>query len=233
MSEARSGGSGFTKQLSPGAIVDSNVIQTAGHGLSLVQDIDLDPQAFAKMVKGGKMPAVVVIMTGGTYQSASQLARLGFQQQYNTAGFRPQPIAICDIFSMPDMKVVQDIQKGKVLALGANPRAAIKDFLTEDVSFARIALALVQVLEARVFLCNCPILTERQTKDAVLPSLVKVVESIERPAKAVPESGVEQNSEGDCKSAPAQKSRYMAKDIEEEAVPGDARQGSVIQEQFV
>jgi hypothetical protein len=171
ITDAGSGAStGFNRQMSPGSNMAAAQIQK----LSLVQDIDLDPQAFASMVKGSKMPAVIVLMTGGTYKSSPQLLRLGFQQQYNSAGFRPHPLAICDIFSMPDVKVVQDIQKGKVLALGSNYKAAIKEFLTEDVSFARVALALIQVLESRVFLCNCPILTERQIKETLMPSLIKV-----------------------------------------------------------
>jgi hypothetical protein len=206
--------------MTPGSRLNPDQIQK----LSMVQDIDLDPQAFAQMVKTSKLPAVVVLMTEGTYKSTPQLLRLGFLQQYNTAGFRPHPIAICDIFSMPDVKVVQDIQQGKVLALGSNYKAAVKDFLTEDVSFGRVALALIQVLESRVFLCNCPILTERTIKETLLPSLIMLAESISSAPKPVPEEdGLAKDVEVDMR-APTQQSRYMTKYISDEAAapPGAA-----------
>jgi hypothetical protein len=182
--------------------------------LSLVQDIDTDSTVFASMVKGGKIPAVVVIVTGGTYTSAPQLLRLGFLQQYNTAGFRPHTLAICDIFSMPDTKVVQDIQKGK-LALGSNPEAAIKAYLTEDVSFARVSLALIQVLESRVYMCNCPITTEATIKESLTRQLFKVAQSISIAAKPVPEEAQADKQDGNVMDvrhelSPAQRSPYMA-----------------------
>merc|ERR1712178_420488 len=99
-------------------------IVTPAREHQLVQDVDLDPVTFSSLVKGGKIPAVVVIITGGTYMSTPQLLRLGFHQQFNTAGFRPHPLAICETYTMPDAKVVQEIEQGNVLALGNNPRAS-------------------------------------------------------------------------------------------------------------
>jgi len=189
--------------------------------LSLVQDIDLDPAAFAAMVKGGKLPAVIVIITGGTYKSSPQLLRLGYHQQFNSAGFRPHPIAICDIFSMPEGKVLEDIQKGRVLALGANYKAAITAFLTEEITFTRVALALQQVLESRVFLCNSALSTEKAIKDCLRTQLVEVTASIPIASKAVPEAPADtQETDFGFKGlVPLQQHRYMASYAQEDQSP--------------
>jgi hypothetical protein len=209
----------FDSESSGGRATLDPAAQDAIRKLGVVQDIDLDPMAFAGMVKGGKIPAVIVIMTSGTYKSSPQLLRLGFHQQYSTAGFRPHPIAICDIFSMPDAKVAEDIQQGKVLALGSNYKAAIKSFLTEDVSFARVAMALIQTLESRVFICNCPITKAVNIKECLGRQLTKVALSISVTPKQYPEP-----EDGKCGqdlmdwvgSIPTQQHRYMAQYIAEE-----------------
>lgn len=116
-------------------------------------------------------------------------------------------------YQLPDAKIVQDVQEGKALALGANPKATIKAFLTEDVSFARVALALSQVLEARVYMCNCPFQTERTTKAILMRQLIKVSLSIPDVARPVPEEALassEVNATNDKHFVPAQQHRYMA-----------------------
>jgi hypothetical protein len=181
--------------------------------LSFMQDFDLDPASFAGMVKGGKVPAVVVIITAQTYRSTPQLLRLGFQQQYNTAGFRPHPIAICEIFSVPDAKVMDDIKAGKVLALGRNSKEAVKAFLTEDISLTRVVLALIQVLESRVFLCNCPIATENAIKVILTNQVVQVSQALGTAPKPVPKADAAQTmkdgSDDMMCAVPTQQHRYM------------------------
>merc|ERR1712216_169813 len=63
-----------------GYLLDEVVAEASARftNISFIQDIDLDPTSFAGWVKGGKMPAVVVIITAETYKSSPQLLRLGF-----------------------------------------------------------------------------------------------------------------------------------------------------------
>jgi hypothetical protein len=200
--------------------------------LKVVQDIDLDPTAFASMVKGGKFPVVVPIITGGSFQSTPQLLRMGFHQQYNSEGFRPHPIAICEIFTMPDAKAVNDIEQGRVLALGANAKDVIKAFLTEHVSFARVALALIQVLEARVFLCNCNVATELQIKETLIRQLIKVAESMTIPAKPAPAEPAPAEDDLKMSTAPTQQSRYMSSYMKQEGI-FDSSQPEMAEEMLV
>jgi hypothetical protein len=165
---------------------NASVIKSAIDKLSIVQDIDLNPEAFAGMVKGGKLPAVVTIITEGSFKSTPQLLRLGFNQQFNTAGFRPHPVAICEVYSFPDIQALKDLREGKVLALGTNKKAAVKAFLTEQISYERVVLALAQVLEARAFICNCPVLTEARIKETLIVTIMKCAESLSIDVKKPP-----------------------------------------------
>jgi hypothetical protein len=202
----------MAEAVGPAAATVNSAAREQIQKLNLVQDIDLDAMTFAGMVQGNKIAAVVVIITGGTYTSTPQLLRLGFHQQYNTAGFRPHPVAICETYTLPDAKIVEDIQEGKVLALGPNPKATIKAFLNEDISFARVAMALSQVIEARVYMCNCPFQTVGTIKQTLKRQLIKVSLSFSATAKPAPEEPAvsESNASSFMSFAPVQQHRYMS-----------------------
>jgi hypothetical protein len=197
--------------------------------LSLVQDIDLDPPTFARMVKGDQLPAVVVVFTGNSFKSVSQLLRLGYHQRYNSAGFRPHPIAVSEVFSMPEPTALREIESGKGLALGSNPKEAIEAFLTDRLSFRRIVLALMQVLEARVFLCNCPILREPDIKKVLLCQLIGLSESVLTAAKPVPEPDLTEEVVG-AKEVPIQDHLYMEKYISRSDEKGSSSIGNASEE---
>jgi hypothetical protein len=197
--------------------------------LSLVQDIDLDPPTFARMVKEDKLPAVVAVLTGNSFKSVSQLLRLGYHQRYNSAGFRPHPLAVSEVFSMPEPKTLRELESGKGLALGSNPKEAIEAFLTDRLSFRRIVLAIMQVVEARVFLCNCPLLREPDIKEVLLCQLIGLSESVLTAAKPVPEPDLAEEVVG-AKEVPIQDHLYMEKYISLSDEKGSSSTGNVSEE---
>merc|ERR1711970_1316342 len=105
---------------------------------------------------------------------------------------------------------------GRGLKLGVNTKAAIKAFLTEDISLERVSSALVQVLEAPVILCNSTTLRAPGIKDRLKHQLIKVAESTSKAADVWPfeEKASDLGTKG-MVSAPIFQSRYM-KDYTEE-----------------
>jgi hypothetical protein len=176
---ARSGRSGVDSY----DVADFGSERVAWKSMKFVQDVDLSAEDLKLLVEGARIPAVLVLLTSGSLNSASQLLRIGFMQKFAppTAPFTPIPLAISDAFTFPGLKHLEDIESGKALTFGStvdsvqSPRhstlqAASMSLTTANISTTRIRVALSQILETRIIFVDVP------KKD--VPHLHKLVERV-------------------------------------------------------
>jgi hypothetical protein len=112
-----------------------------------IQDIDLTAATFSELIKSNRTDGTVFLITKGTWESASQLIRLGYVQEFSQSGFRPQPICIADTFEFPSLSRLDEIAQGVGME-------AAENYVDELVSWARVKVALCEVLQTRVFTCH-------------------------------------------------------------------------------
>ena len=143
--------------------------------LRFIQDCDLEASELKDLVTSGKIPIVLVIFTSKSFQSVSQLMRLGLVLKYaDKTRFKPVPLAIGDAFRFPGIDVLSDIESGAVLSADMDEMSAAMQYASEGVSLPQARQALSHILENRMALLNVPVENEATLRKSLMKTLFRI-----------------------------------------------------------
>jgi len=163
-------GSGKTRNSFSTAVTqeDKNQLDNA----TFIEDYDLDAAGFADLAQKGRISATIVILTSGSFSSASQLLRLGYlRQNVQTTGFTPIPVVVGDAFVVPSSKQLDDIAKGNFLRPGQTLESVGMQYTGQFVCMKEVRHALQGTFQSRISLVDVP----HDTPEALSKELLKVL----------------------------------------------------------
>jgi len=155
--------------------------------LWFIEDCDLSATDFAALCRSGQCVATVVILTSGSLKSTVQLMRLGFQLKFSNekTPFKPLAVPISDVFSSPGAQLLDDVEKGKWLNLGDDPRQAMMQSCAAEVSLNWVRVALQTMLETEYVLVDTAKANGVLLPKRLLKVLSQVAAIISKPAITV------------------------------------------------
>jgi hypothetical protein len=122
-----------------------------------IQDVDLTATEFADIICAGRVPMALFLATERSFQSASQLLRLGFMLENIPNGdYRSYPVSISDVFAFPPVEILDAIASGQIAKQWNNGGSADIQYTTKQVSPKAVISAVSYLLQHRMYLCNVP-----------------------------------------------------------------------------